>query len=170
METQLSARPRLTATLPAQQIRLYVVYTFILLLFSLTTCILLLPEAMERLEKLSLFADMKSRVMALGGVFTLTVLFVGPLILFFNAAFRYRAARALDRLGVIAKGSILQKWVDTVDDQPSYRVSYQFKNHLRAWQSIPEDFYETVSPGQDVEILYLEKSPQLSRLEWDEGF
>jgi hypothetical protein len=167
METQISMLPRLMAVLPAREIKGYVLYTFFLLIFSMTTCILLYPEALARIEDPFVMSSTRKSVMALGGVLTVAVLFVGPVLLFVNAVARYLAARSLDRLGVITKGSILQKWVDTVDDQCLYRVSYQFKSHLRAWQTVPPQFYEGTSPGQTVEVLHLEGSPHLSRLELD---
>jgi len=170
METQTSMRPRLSATLPAREMKFYVGYTFFILALSITACILLFPEAVVRLQDPSLSSSIRKWFMALGGIFTVGILFIGPILLFANAMIQYFAARSLDRLGVITKGSILQKWVDMVDDRLMYRVSYQFKSHLRVWQTVPLQFYEQTSPGQIVEVLHLEKSPHLARLELDEVF
>jgi hypothetical protein len=168
MKTYMDLHPRVFATLPAQEIKTYLSYTLILLVFSWTACAFLLPEAAARFDDRVLVLGPKQWVMAVGGAFTVSILFLGPFILFMTALWKYLAARSLDRLGVITKGCVLQKWIDTVDDKPSYRVSYQFKKDLRAWQTVPFTHYEILAPGQEVEVLYLEKSPHLSRLDIEE--
>jgi hypothetical protein len=149
--------------------KVYIFYAFLLLVCSLIACILLLPEAIHRITDPNLFLKPRNVILAVGSNFTLFVLSLGPLILFFKAVSKYHAARSLDRLGVITKGSVLQKWVDIVDDQRVYRASYQFKDNLQAWQTIPFQYYEEISPGQDIEVLCLEKFPHFSRLDWGDG-
>ncbi|MEW6403688.1 MAG: hypothetical protein AB1649_17980 [Chloroflexota bacterium] len=170
METQMSARPSWIALASPREMKVHVIQTIALLVFATVVCVLLLPEAIHRAAVSRLFTGAREFFMGVAGIFTLLLLFLGPLALCINAILRYREARALDRLGVITKGLILEKWVDTVDDQPSYRVSYQFKDHLRAWQVVPASLYHSLHVGQTVEVLHLSQSPHISRLEWEEEF
>jgi len=101
--------------------------------------------------------------------FLLAAFLIGlPIILLVQSLVDYRTASDLERLGLMTRGVVLKKWVETSsNDKPLYFVTYKYLASLTASQAVDEAVFQQMQEGENIFVLYLEKFPHISRLDLD---
>lgn len=90
-----------------------------------------------------------------------------PAVLLIQSVVDYRRAYALEHFGLMTKGSLVKKWVEILDNQPVYRVRYEYLTYLSAVQTVGEETYKQIIQDETLFVLYLENLPHISRLDLD---
>lgn len=139
----------------------------LLLLLSLAlTFWLLLPNAMDSFKEASRSQSIASWLFITAGGFVIGFLIGFPAVLLIRCAVDYRLSRDLERFGLMTKGSLVKKWVETSENStPVYRVRYEYLTYLSAVQTVGEETYTQISHDETLFVLYLENLPHISRLD-----
>lgn len=125
---------------------------------------LLLPEIISLFQRASVLANLKEWILLSGGVVCSVSLFVFPLFLIVQAIILFRHAHELERNGKVIKGDVVEKWVDTTNEQQVYYVCYKYLEDIYAVQKVARDIFQSLANSQKVKILMLEQLPHISRM------
>jgi hypothetical protein len=104
------------------------------------------------------------------GIFTWTFVIMPLVGLFLLVIALWQArelpvARELDRAGIVAEGVVIGKWTDRDrDESRNCYVAYEHGDSFQARQRVPRSVYRQLGPGDKVEVRYLERDPQRSRM------
>lgn len=141
----------------------------ILLLISLALIIfLLIPNVMNSINGAIRSQGMTEWVFVTASGFVVVFLLGFPIVLLAQSVIDYRRARDLERLGLMTKGALVEKWVETPEDhKPVYRVRYKYLTHLSAVQSVDKETYKQIRENETLFVLYLTHLPHISRLDLD---
>jgi len=137
----------------------------ILIITILSISILLIPNIMELFK--SGFSSPVASATALAGVLTVSFLFITSASWFIQSIIDYRNARDLDRLGLMTKGAIIEKWEEELNGKSVYHLQYKYLTHLSATQITDKDTYQQLQYYENVFVLYLDNLPHISRLDLD---
>ncbi len=136
----------------------------ILILFLLVVRIIFVPEILKLYNAAIVSQNISMWIAFLGSTLLAGLLMTFPVFLIVQGIAYYRDARALDRIGILAKGSISEKWVDASDGNPIYQVRYNY-SCLNALQIVSKDVFQQLICDQSIDVLYLQHAPHVSRLE-----
>ncbi len=141
----------------------------VLLLISLALItFLLLPNVMNTINDAIRSHGMSEWLFVTASGFVIGFLIGFPLVLLVQSIVDYRRARDLERLGLMTKGLLVEKWVETLEDgKPVYRVRYKYLTYLKAVQTVDEETYKQIRENETLFILYLKHLPHISRLDLD---
>jgi hypothetical protein len=101
------------------------------------------------------------------GILLMGFLIVAPVILLIQSSVEYRNIRALSRFGLMTKGSIVDKWVESSDGKPVYHVHYTYLSHFTAVQIVDKVVFEELKYNETIFVLHLEHAPHISCLDLD---
>jgi hypothetical protein len=137
----------------------------ILVLSVLTVLLLLLPEILDLFRQV--FSSARESITILTGLLLAAFLVSLPAAWLVRSLLDYRTARALDRVGIVAKGSLMDKWVEEENGRLSYYIRYKFVIYMNAMQKVERETYERLGREESLYILHLEQRPWISRLDLD---
>jgi hypothetical protein len=141
-----------------------IVGSFMILTLSILAIVLLLfPKLSELVKGISSSRLVPATLLA--GTLLVCLLFAIPLSWFVQSLVNYRNASSIDRMGIMVKGSILDKWVDESNDKLVYYVRYKYSVHLNARQAVDRDIFQQLNRDESVFVLHLEDLPHISRLD-----
>lgn len=139
--------------------------TFLILpLAFMLVVYVLLPEVLRLFVEADLLQSVAAWATALGSLFLSVFILAFPVFLALQGFVYFRDARALDQNGVLAKGSIAEKWVDESDNDPIYHVRYKYFLDLDALATVNKDIFQQLACGQNIDVILLENAPYISRL------
>jgi hypothetical protein len=95
------------------------------------------------------------------------VLLGGSTYSLLRAWHNYSLVSKLELDGQATEGTVTNRWVDTFEGRPFYRVSYRFQEDLEIWETITEDLFEELVEGRRVPIRFLQHDPSVSRLDYE---
>ena len=143
-----------------------IIGAFLILMISLVfTFVLLFPSLMAQFN--TDISSVGTPVLLLGGVLIMGFLITVPATWFIQAIIDYRNARDLDRLGLMTKGTVVEKWEAELNGKPVYYLQYKYLTHLRATQTTDKNTYQQLQHNENVFVLYLDNLPHISRLDLD---
>ncbi len=141
---------------------------FLILIIALTLIVtLLLPNVLDAIQYAMLSPGIAERILVLADLLLLGFLLAVPTTFLVWSLLDYRNARNLTRLGVMTKGSLLDKWADTSGPRPVYHVHYRYLAQFDATQTVDEDVFQQLKRDENIFVLHLEHLPHISRLELD---
>ena len=139
--------------------------SLVLVLSILAVVLILLPPIVDLFRQA--FASFAISATLLSGLLLSVFLVSLPVSWFVRSLGKYRTAKALNRRGVVTKGSLMDKRVDEENGQPAFYVRYRYAIHLNAMQRVDRETFEQVRRDGTLYILYLEDRPQDSRFDLD---
>jgi ABC-type multidrug transport system fused ATPase/permease subunit len=114
----------------------------------------------------SMWLNARWQILSIAGIFSL-VLLGGSLYSIMRAWRNYALVTKLETHGQVTEGTITNRWIDTFEGKPFYRVSYRFQDDLEVWENITEELFEKLCEGCNVPIRYLRYDPTVSRLDYE---
>ena len=114
-----------------------------------------------------LFTEHFEWSIALANVLLLGFLLAVSITLLVQSLVDYRNTRDLNRLGVVTKGLLVDKWVDVSDEKPVYRVRYKYLTQFHTVQIVGKDILQQLKRDENVQVLHLTQLPHISRLDLD---
>jgi hypothetical protein len=132
------------------------------------TTMLLSRNVVDTMLKAIRSEDLAAWLTASAGILLAAFLIGFPALLLIQSVMDYRTARDLERLGLMTRGVVVKKWVETSsNDKPLYFVTYKYLANLTASQAVDEAVFQQMQQGENIFVLYLEKFPHISRLDLD---
>ena len=145
-----------------------IVGSFLILMLSLLLIITLLtPNLMDLLKRAISSQGMFEWMIVLANVLLLGFLIAMPVAWLLQGLVDYRNARDLNRLGMMTKGSIVDKWVDLSGSKPVYYVHYKYLAQFNSVQTVEENVFQELKRDENVYVLHLEHLPHISHLDLD---
>ena len=158
----------LTSTPNAKYLGKNLIGAFLILIVSLLMILIILaPEVTELFRFAVSSRGILAWTIALGSLFLVGFLIVFPVFLIVQGFIDHRNARDLDRIGILTKGSIAEKWVDESENIPIYHVRYKYFLDINALQIVNEDVFQKLKCDQSIDVLHLKHTPHVSRLDLD---
>ena len=165
MSVPLSSRSH-TATLDSGSRVRNITGSFLLLLLSLLVVVELLFPQLAGLFR-QVFSSPVESITLLGGTLLAMLLLLLPASWLIRALNEQRLARTLSRMGVMAKGAVMDKWTEELNGRPVYCIRYKYAVQLHAVQVVDRKTFEQLLREEKVFVLHLEDVPHISRLDLD---
>lgn len=155
-----------TAVTDSKLIVKNIVGSFLILILSLLVIVMLLFSNVLDLVHHAIYSqDIAGWMMVLANLLLLGFLTALPIAWLVQSLVDYRNNRDLTRLGMMTKGSIVDKWVDLSGSKPIYYVRYKYLAQFSTTQKVGEETFRQLKRDEKVFVLYLEHSPHISRLD-----
>jgi hypothetical protein len=145
-----------------------IVGAFLMLLIALAAIIVLLWGPMSaQIERAQAESGILEWGTALGYGLLIVFLAAVPAAFLVRALSDYRSARSLDRIGIMTKGRVVEKWIENSGGKPDFCVRYSYPASLSAVQRVDQQTYEQLQREDRVFVLVLKDQPEVSRLDLD---
>jgi len=142
-------------------VSLILVISFLLIIF------ILLPNVIDLIESAVASQGAWEWLVVFGSILLMGFLIAVPISLLIQSFMEYRNVRDLNRFGVMAKGSLVNKWVDESGGKPVYYVRYKYSAPFNTSQTVDRETFQQLRYDETLFILHLENLPHISQLDLD---
>jgi hypothetical protein len=125
---------------------------------------ILIPDVLRLLVEAIFSQNILEWATAIGSFLLTGFMLAFPIFLILQGFIFYRDSRALDQIGILTEGSIVEMWIDESENDPLYIVRYKYFLDLDALQMVNRDIFQQLTSNQEIGVLLLENAPYISRL------
>ena len=139
----------------------------VLMLTFLLIVAILAPGVVDLIENAISSQETFDWLVVFGCVLLMGFLIAVPIGLLLQSVAEYRHTRDLNRFGLMTKGSLLDKWVDTSGGKPVYYVRYKYLASFNTSQMVDRNTFQGLKYDETLFVLHLEDLPHISQLDVD---